>query len=142
MDVDLSYAVVPAVAWLAAGSAKFLLNSAKSRRLAFDLIGYGGMPSTHTAIVAATAALIGLKEGVGTPAFGVALTLAFIVMLDANSLRGQIGKQAQAINRLIADSSKQSLRERVGHTRAEIAAGVAVGVGTAWLVNDVSNWLQ
>lgn len=117
-----------------AGCTKFVINSAKSGRLAFDQIGYGGMPSTHTAIVCATAALIGFREGPGHPAFGVAVTLAFIVMLDANSLRGQIGKQAQAINQLQAATSRQPLRERMGHTRAEIAAGMVVGIFAAWLV--------
>ena len=48
--VDLSYALIPAVAWLVAGSTKFVISSAKHKRLAFDLIGYGGMPSTHSAI--------------------------------------------------------------------------------------------
>jgi acid phosphatase family membrane protein YuiD len=135
--VDLSYAVVPVVAWLAAGSSKFVINSVSNRRLAFDLIGYGGMPSTHSAIVAATATLIGLREGLDHAAFGVAITLAFIVLLDAHSLRGQIGKQAAAINQLQAGTSRPVLRERIGHTRAQIAAGVLVGIGSAWLVNSL-----
>jgi acid phosphatase family membrane protein YuiD len=139
--VDLSYPLIPAFAWLAAGSCKFVINSAKSKRLAFDLIGYGGMPSTHTSIVCAIAALIGFKEGVGNPAFGVAVTLAFIVIIDANGLRRQIGKQAQAINQLNANTSATPLRERMGHTRAEIAAGIVVGIGTAWLTNHLASYL-
>lgn len=46
--------------------------------LAFDLIGYGGMPSVLGAsIVCSMAVLIALREGVAHPAFGVAVTLAF-----------------------------------------------------------------
>jgi acid phosphatase family membrane protein YuiD len=96
------------------------------------LIGYGGSPSNHSAIVSSMAALIALTEGIGHPAFGVAITLAFIVMLDANSLRRQVGKHAVAINKFAAGASDhQSLRERMGHTRLEIAAGVAVGIAVA-----------
>lgn len=82
------------------------------------------------------AALIALKEGIGHPALGVAITFAFIVMLDANSLRRQVGKHAIAINKLAAGvPDHQHLRERMGHTLLEIAAGIAVGVAVAAAVN-------
>lgn len=125
--MDPSYLLAPFLAWFAAGTLKFAINSAKAKRWAFDLIGYGGMPSTHSAIVSCTVAMIGLREGVAHPAFGVALTLAFVVLLDAASLRRQVGKHAEAINRLAADTSLALLRERMGHTKAEILGGVCVG---------------
>lgn len=94
------------------------------------------MPSNHSAIVSSMVALIGFKEGVGVPAFGVALTLAFIVMLDANSLRRAVGKHAVAINQLTKENlNYEPLRERMGHTKAEILAGVAVGCLVAWLMH-------
>lgn len=130
MTLDISYLLTPFAAWLVAGCCKFVVNCIRARRLAFDLIGYGGLPSNHSAIVSSMACLIALKEGVEHPAFGVASTLAFIVMLDASSLRRQIGRQAQAINRL-ADSNGIKLRERMGHTPIEIFAGILVGITTA-----------
>lgn len=134
MNMDLSYALIPFLAWLVAGSTKFLINTIRAKRFAFDLIGYGGLPSNHSAIVSSTAALIALKEGIGHPAFGLAVTLAFIVILDANSLRRQIGAQAAVINRLTTPSEGlKPLRERMGHTRTEIAAGVLVGVVVAFV---------
>lgn len=130
--MDLSYALTPFMAWLVAGVLKFSINSVKAGKPAFGLIGYGGLPSNHSAIVSSMAALIAFREGVGHPAFGVALTLAFIVMLDANSLRRQVGRHAEAINRLAdGDVAHQKLRERMGHTRVEIAAGVLTGVAVA-----------
>ena len=130
--MNLSYAIAPFAAWLVAGSLKFCVNSIKAKKLAFGLIGYGGLPSNHSAIVSSVAALIGFKEGIANPAFGVGLALAFIVILDASSLRKQIGKQATIINQLTqTHGSKTFLRERMGHTRVEIAAGVAVGVAVA-----------
>jgi acid phosphatase family membrane protein YuiD len=129
-----SYAIVPFVTWLIAGSLKFMINSVRARRLAFGLIGYGGLPSNHSAIVSSMAALIAFREGMNTPAFGVAITLAFIVLLDANSLRRQVGKHAAAINAInAANGAESSLRERMGHTRVEIAAGILVGVCIGYL---------
>jgi acid phosphatase family membrane protein YuiD len=128
--MDFSYLVTPFSAWLVTGLLKFIVNSLKAKKLAFGLIGYGGFPSNHSSIVSSMAALIAFKEGIGHPAFGVALTLAFIVILDAHSLRRQIGKHAVVINQMTkASSGDPSLRERMGHTASEILAGVLVGIG-------------
>ncbi len=134
--MDYSYVLTPFLAWLVAGITKFIINSVKAGQLAFGLIGYGGLPSNHSAIVSSMAALIALKEGLGHPAFGVAVTLAFIVMLDADSLRRQVGRHAVAINKLAAGASDRPLlREHMGHTRVEIAAGIVVGIAVAAAVN-------
>ena len=125
-----AYALTPFLAWFIAGILKFMVNSFREKRLAIELIGYGGLPSNHSAIVSSMATLIALKEGINTPTFGVALTLAFIVILDASSLRRQVGKHAAAINLLnhLSKNNPKLLRERMGHTRIEIASGVVVGV--------------
>lgn len=133
---DISYALTPFAAWLVAGVLKFAINSIKAGKPAFGLIGYGGLPSNHSAIVSSMAALVAFKESIGHPAFGVALTLAFIVMLDANSLRRQVGRHAAAINRLAGRAAGHAvLRERMGHTRLEILAGIVVGIGVAAVVD-------
>jgi len=80
---------------------------------------YGGLPSNHSALVSSTAALIALKRGVEHPAFGVAITLAFIVTLDASSLRRQVGKHATAINKLAVGC--------FGHPPPLTAWGILVG---------------
>ena len=131
-----AYAAAPLAAWFTAGGLKFAVNSLRARRLAFDLIGYGGMPSNHSAIVSTMAALIALREGIGSAAFGVALTLALVVMMDANGLRRQVGRQAERINRAMPPGEgERPLRERMGHTRPEIVAGILTGLAVAWAVN-------
>ncbi|QXP91777.1 divergent PAP2 family protein [Methylococcus capsulatus] len=131
--MDIAYAITPFLAWLTAGTLKFFVNSCRARRLAFGQIGYGGLPSNHSAIVSSTAALIAFREGMGHPAFGVAVTIAFVVIMDANSLRRQVGKHATVINRLAGfDKDAELLRERMGHTTFEIGAGILVGVMVAW----------
>jgi acid phosphatase family membrane protein YuiD len=127
--MDLTYLLTPVLTWLAVGPIKFLINSARTRRWAFDLVGNGGFPSNHSATVTSMATLIALREGMGHPAFGVAVTLCFVVMIDANSLRQHVGRQAAAINRLVdgRDGFKR-LRERMGHTLVEIGGGIVTGI--------------
>jgi acid phosphatase family membrane protein YuiD len=130
--MDYSYVVTPFLAWLVAGVLKFTINSIKAKRLAFGLIGYGGLPSNHSAIVSCMTTLIALKEGIAHPAFGVAITFTFIVLLDANSLRREVGKHAVLINQFVpTNPTRAMLRERMGHTRFEIVAGILVGFGVA-----------
>lgn len=133
--MDLSYLITPFFAWLVAGCAKFAINTLRAKRLAFDLIGYGGMPSNHSSIVSSAAAIIAFNEGLKEPALVVALALAFIVILDASSLRQQVGKHATAINVLNRDKAEKPLRERMGHTRLEILAGIVTGIASAWCVH-------
>jgi acid phosphatase family membrane protein YuiD len=129
--MDFTYLLTPFLTWLVVGPIKFLINSARQRRWAFNLVGNGGFPSNHSATVTSMATLIALREGMGHPAFGVAVTLCFIVMIDANSLRQHVGRQAAAINRLAAgtgESGQRPLRERMGHTLVEIGGGIVTGI--------------
>ena len=138
--MDFSYLLTPALTWLIVGPIKFLINSARQRRWAFDLVGNGGFPSNHSAVVTSMATLIALREGIGHPAFGVAVTLCFIVIIDANSLRQHVGKQAAAINRLAKDKDDAGhkwLRERMGHTLVEIGGGLCTGIAIAHLIHAV-----
>jgi acid phosphatase family membrane protein YuiD len=127
------YIITPFSAWVIAGGVKFLINSIKSRQLAFHQIGYGGMPSSHSAIVCSVTAMTAFREGVESSVFVVALTLAFIVMMDAMDLRRKIGQHAERLNLLSSDLPK--LRERVGHTPVEVLAGVLTGIITATLIH-------
>ncbi|MBB3122046.1 divergent PAP2 family protein [Pseudoduganella violacea] len=134
--MDLAYLLTPVMTWTVVGPIKFLINSARARRWAFNLVGNGGFPSNHSAVVSSMATLIALREGIGHPAFGVAVTLCFIVIIDANSLRQHVGRQAAAINRLAKDDTgHQGLRERMGHTVAEILGGLATGIAMGHLIH-------
>jgi hypothetical protein len=134
------YLAVPFVTWFVVGVLKLLINSLKGKRLTFDLIGYGGMPSNHSAIVSSTSALIFFDKGFSDPLFGIAITFSFIVLLDAKNLRGHIGKQAQLINTLsfLHVNKNESVRERIGHSYLEILAGILLGVLIAFFVYKTS----
>ena len=140
--MDLTYLVTPVLTWLVVGPIKFCITSVRQRRLAFDLVGNGGFPSNHSAVVTSMATLIALREGINDPAFGVAVTLAFVIMIDANSLRQHVGRQAAAINRLGgAGPGVKPLRERMGHTLVEIGGGIVTGIAVGFGINYLSGLL-
>ena len=138
--MDPTYLLTPFLAWLLAGTIKFLINSARAGKPAFGLIGYGGLPSNHTAIASSVAFLIAYREGFDAPAFGVAVAVTFIVVLDAASLRRQVGLHAEALNKLLAEKPgfyAGTLRERMGHTAIEIVAGLATGAVVAMFADRI-----
>ncbi|RYR35412.1 hypothetical protein Ahy_A10g050563 [Arachis hypogaea] len=68
------------VAFALAQSIKFFTTWYKERRWdPKQLVGSGGMPSSHSATVTALAAAVGFQDGFGGPLFATALVLACIV---------------------------------------------------------------
>jgi uncharacterized protein len=127
--LDLAYPAAPILGYLAAGGLKFAVNCVRERRLALDLVGLGGLPSTHTSIVTTTATLVALREGPGGPAFAIALTLAMVVVIDALDLRRKVGLHAGTLRRLFPDDEACArLRERIGHSPVEVLAGAVTGL--------------
>jgi acid phosphatase family membrane protein YuiD len=107
------------------------------------LLRAGGMPSSHSALVAATAHGVGLYHGFDTPLFAVAVTLAVIVIYDATGVRRQAGVHAERINAIIKDlasghphwrETQEQLKEVLGHTPMEAMAGTLLGVVLTHLV--------
>ncbi|KAL3003271.1 hypothetical protein AAZX31_08G099800 [Glycine max] len=98
-SITSNYPLISAiVAFALAQSIKFFTTWFKDRRWDLkQLVGSGGMPSSHSATVTALAAAIGLQEGFGGPLFATALVFACIVMYDATGVRLQAGRQAEVI---------------------------------------------
>ena len=105
------------------------------------LVGSGGMPSSHTALVVGLASAIAFHDGLESPLFAVAVVLACIVMYDAAGVRQAAGKQARVLNKLVqelkADHTVHDtrLKELLGHTPLEVLAGALLGIGIAYLFN-------
>ena len=132
----LGYALVCPLAYLLAGTTKFAINSVRAGAPAFSLIGLGGFPSTHTAIVSSAAWLIAINAGVETPAFAVAVAVVLVVVIDAMDLR----RKLEHVNHVLKDKFRnsrdaRSLRDRTGHTLIEIAGGLTVGALAASLIS-------
>lgn len=96
----------------------------------------GGMPSSHTALVAAMCTGIGYTHGVGSPIFAVAVVFSSIVMYDATGVRRSAGMQARLLNELMIEIRElvregfapQPLRVLLGHTYLEVAVGLLLGI--------------
>ncbi len=140
--MDADYLILPFLSWLVAGCTKFAVNFLRFGKDATKKIGYGGLPSNHSTIVASMPAYIAFERGMSEPAFGVSLTLAFIVVMDAMDLRRKIGKHAATINnigeQLKLNQAGAKLRETVGHTPFEVLAGVILGISIGYVVSVVN----
>ena len=124
------------IAWLCAQVLKVIFLLLKSRKFDFRrLVGSGGMPSSHSAIVCALACSVGLTEGFRSPDYAIAFVLALIVMYDAAGVRRAAGQQAKILNKLVEDWEKNTysenekkLKELLGHTPREVFAGALLGI--------------
>jgi uncharacterized protein len=129
--------------WVLAQIVKLILHVVRTHR--FDsafLFRLGGMPSSHSAAATGVAVSIGLRAGFGGTAFAIALTLALVVMIDAQSVRRAAGQQARLLNQIVDELFKthhfpqQKLVELLGHTRLEVLLGALMGVLTALLFHS------
>lgn len=100
-----------------------------------QLVGSGGMPSSHSSTVSALAMSIGLQDGFGGSSFAIAAILASVVMYDASGVRLHAGRQAEVLNQIIDEfpeehplSDTRPLREVLGHTPIQVSAGGLLGV--------------
>jgi acid phosphatase family membrane protein YuiD len=133
---------VPAVAWCVAQILKVIVESIKDRRLKFSyLITMGGMPSSHAALVCALATTIAVVYGLGSAVFAIAAFFALVVMYDAAGVRQTVSTQSTMLNRIVDELFKgnpqfqQRLKELIGHTKFEVAAGAILGIVVAFLLS-------
>jgi hypothetical protein len=113
-----------------------LINSLKNGGFASGkkLIGYGGLPSTHTTIISSAVFFYGFSEGFFTPTFTLGLSVMMLFIMDAHNLRIKVGKHAEILNSL---QDKIKLRERMGHTWLEIFCGLLVGMILGYIFAEI-----
>jgi acid phosphatase family membrane protein YuiD len=126
-------------AWALAQILKMPVHYAQTRIWDWSLLlRAGGMPSSHSALVTATAHGIGLAIGFDTPLFALSVTVAMIVIYDATGIRREAGRQAAIINAIVQDileghplRSQEKLREVLGHSPMEALVGSILGIVVA-----------
>lgn len=126
---------VPFFVWLGVQIFKTVIEMIKNRNFDFKrLIGAGGMPSSHSAIVTAESVLIGKAEGFNSSIFGLSIIIALIVMYDAAGVRRAAGKQAKVLNKILEtpgltfDQVQEKLVEVLGHTPIQVFVGAIIGI--------------
>ena len=76
--------VTPLIAWCVAQTLKVLIGVLKEKRFNFRwFVGTGGMPSSHAATVSAMTTAVGIRTGVDSVYFAIALLFAVVVLFDA-----------------------------------------------------------
>ncbi len=132
------YLITILFAWLGAHIVKYIISTIKNEKQTIRsyLFVSGGMPSAHSAAVVAMATIIGLKDGVGSGLFGLAVLFAVIVMYDAMKVRRASGEQGVAIHKLIKDLNIKIKLPKVakGHSPLEVAMGALLGATIGFVV--------
>ena len=133
--IQNKYIYIPFLLWFGIQLFKVIYDLVTTKKFNFKrIMGAGGMPSSHSAVVAGLATLVGKYQGVDTPIFALSLILAFVVMYDACGVRRAAGKQAALLNKLIETPGltgvevSERLVEVLGHTPVQVVVGAAIGV--------------
>ena len=128
------YLIVPFVTWFCVQTFKVLWELATTKKFNFKrIIGAGGMPSSHTAIVVSINTMVGRIQGINSVIFAVSLIFSLVVMYDACGVRRQAGKQARILNDIVNTPGlttvqvREKLVEALGHTPLQVIVGAIVG---------------
>ncbi len=139
--IQNKYIYVPFLLWFFIQLFKLLYDLVKTKKFNFKrILGAGGMPSSHSAVVTSVATLIGKYEGVDTAIFALSFIVAFVVMYDACGVRRAAGKQAALLNKLVETPGltglqvSEKLVEVLGHTPFQVLVGALIGIVAGLIV--------
>ena len=118
------YLLLPLAAALIAQCSKFFIKSNNTKFSFKNIVAYSGMPSGHAAMTVSLTAM-----------FGLTFVIMVLTIRDAVGLRRYLGQQGAVINDLVQDLDEDKLlddkyphlREKIGHSSAQIAVGALIG---------------
>lgn len=133
--LQYKYIIVPFAVWFFIQLFKLIYDLVTTKQFNFKrILGAGGMPSSHSAVVTALATMIGLEYGIDSAIFGLAVIFAFVVMYDAAGVRRAAGKQAKLLNKIVQTPGlsgvevTERLQEVLGHTPTQVFVGAFIGI--------------
>ena len=129
------YIYVPILLWIGIQTFKLVYDLVTTKKFNFKrILGAGGMPSSHSAVVTSITTLIGKYQVVGSRIFALSLIVALVVMYDACGVRRAAGKQARLLNKIIETPGltrvqvTERLQEVLGHTPIQVFVGALIGI--------------
>ncbi|MGB3309720.1 MAG: divergent PAP2 family protein [Nodosilinea sp.] len=133
--------IVALIACLTAQVLKAFIELVRHRKFNLRvMVGTGGMPSAHSALVTALACGVGQTLGWASPLFAATSVFSIIVMYDAAGVRQAAGLQAKVLNQIIDELFQEKpelredrLKELLGHTPFQVIAGSILGVMISYL---------
>ncbi len=132
---EYKYIILPFLVWFFIQLFKVIWDLVTTKKFNFKrIMGAGGMPSSHSAVVTCLASMIGKSQGTNSPIFALSVVFAFVVMYDAAGVRRAAGKQAAMLNKIIETPGlsgvevSERLVEVLGHTPIQVLAGAVIGI--------------
>ncbi len=129
------YLIVPILTWFFIQTFKVIWDLITTKKFNFKrILGAGGMPSSHTAVVMSLSTLIGKEFGFDSPIYALSMVFAFVVMYDAAGVRRAAGKQATLLNKIVETPGlsdlevQERLVEVLGHTPTQVIVGAIIGI--------------
>ena len=133
--INNKFVYLPFLVWLGIQLFKVIYELIKTKKFNFKrIMGAGGMPSSHSAVVTSLATLIGRSCGFNSEIFALATIFAVVVMYDAAGVRRAAGKQARLLNKIVNTPGltniqvKEKLTEVLGHSPKEVLVGATIGI--------------
>jgi len=132
---NLKYIVVPLIITILSQTIKVIIESIKNKKIDIEKFfdGMGGMPSTHSSLVASLSTIIYLNYGIYSPIFSISLIFSLITIYDSMGIRYESGNQAKILNKL----TNSKLKEKLGHKPIETLAGVLLGILFTIILNKI-----
>ena len=132
---EYKYLIVPFATWFFIQLFKLIYDLITTKKFNFKrILGAGGMPSSHSAVVVALCTMIGKNYGINSALFGLSVVFAFVVMYDAAGVRRAAGKQAKLLNKIVQTPGlsnvevTEKLQEVLGHTPTQVFVGAFIGL--------------
>ena len=132
---EYRYLIVPFATWFFIQLFKLIYDLVTTKKFNFKrILGAGGMPSSHSAVVVSLATMIGIEYGVNSAIFGLSVIFACVVMYDAAGVRRAAGKQAKLLNKIVETKGltgvevSERLVEVLGHTPLQVIVGALIGL--------------
>lgn len=133
--------IAAAVAWFIAQALKMIISFVENKKIDWSLAtASGGMPSSHTSFIIAATTMIGRIEGIESSIFALAVVMSIVVMYDAVNVRQAVGHLGQTLNEIINNFNRtgklnvQNVKEILGHTPLQVAAGFVLGVAVGMMM--------
>lgn len=129
----MKYFFLPIIVSMLVHGIKLLIDLFKGRFNWHHATHYGGMPSSHAALVASLATVVYLADGLNI-AFAISVVLAVVVMRDTIGLRGYLSSHGRILNKLIKDLPDEEeykypiLEETIAHTWLQVIIGALLGI--------------
>lgn len=133
--IQYRFIIIPFTIWFCIQLFKVIWDLVTTHKFNFKrIMGAGGMPSSHSAVVTSLATMIGKTQGIDSPIFALSLIFAAVVMYDAAGVRRAAGKQAKLLNKIVETPGltnvqvQEKLVEVLGHTPMQVIVGAAIGI--------------